>query len=126
MTTVERDFRPTPTDGYSTYTSRLQASTEKDLKSRLDSILADEQSQDANSGPLLHKDLHLQFLLRNLRQGFPARYGSQDASQPWLIFWTLQAFSVMGVGLDGETKQRLVALRTHPSRQSHIDCVLGR
>ncbi|KAF7797279.1 hypothetical protein EIP86_008474 [Pleurotus ostreatoroseus] len=106
MGTVQRDLQPTPIDGYSTSTSRLQASTEKDLKPRLDSILSDEQSQDANAGPTLHKELHMQFLLRNLRQGFPARYSSQDASQPWLIFWTLQGFSVMGVGMDAETKQR--------------------
>ena len=110
MGTAQRDLQPTPTDGYPTSTSRLQASTEKDLKPRLDSILSDEQSQDANAGPTLHKELHMQFLLRNLRQGFPARYSSQDASQPWLIFWTLQGFSVMGVGMDAETKQRLVAL----------------
>lgn len=39
-------------------------------------------------------------------QGFPARYLSQDASQPWLLFWTLQAFSVMQVSLDVGNRQR--------------------
>ncbi|KAJ3559310.1 hypothetical protein NM688_g417 [Phlebia brevispora] len=105
MSHAQRDVRPTPVDGYPTYTSRQQATTEKDLKARLDSVLSDE---DSGSGPLLHRKLHLDFLLRNLRQGFPERYASQDASQPWLIFWTLQGFSVMGVGLDERTKQHTI------------------
>ena len=46
------------------------------------------------------------FLARNLAQGFPARYTSQDASQLWLLFWTLQSFSVLQVGLDPADKQR--------------------
>ncbi|KAG2063531.1 terpenoid cyclases/Protein prenyltransferase [Suillus decipiens] len=37
-------------------------------------------------------------------QGFPSRYISQDASQ--LLYWTLQSFSVMGVALDSNNKQK--------------------
>jgi protein farnesyltransferase subunit beta len=48
----------------------------------------------------------LQFLARNLAQGFLARYTSQDADQPWLLFWTLQSFSILQVGLDPADKQR--------------------
>ena len=102
----QRDVRPTPVDGFPTETSRLQASTEVDLRTRLDSILANDATPLENSSPILQRDLHLSFLLRNLRQGFPIRYVSQDASQPWLIFWTLQGFGVLGVGLDDQTKQR--------------------
>ena len=101
-----RDLRPTPIDGYPSDTSQLQTSTEKVLRSRLDSVLADENSEEKSAGPVLARDQHLQFLLRNLRQGFPERYVSQDASQPWLIFWTLQGFSVMGVGMDEKSRQR--------------------
>lgn len=104
---VDRDIRPTPVDGYPTSTSRLQASTEKDLHLALESALSADNSTD-DLGPILRRNEHVQFLVRNLRQGFPARYVSQDASQPWLIFWTLQGFSVMGVGLDGGNKQRSV------------------
>ncbi|CDO76229.1 hypothetical protein BN946_scf184644.g3 [Trametes cinnabarina] len=65
----------------------------------------------------LQKRYHFEFLLRNLRQGFPERYISQDASQPWLIYWTLHGFSILGAGLDDLTKKRsietLLALQ-HP------------
>lgn len=97
MSLDHSNLRPTPTDGYPTPTSMLQTATENILQSSLSS-----------QPPTLQRNLHLQFLLRNLVQGFPSRYVSQDASQPWLIFWTLQGFSVLGVGLDPQTKQRYV------------------
>ncbi|KAH9934610.1 terpenoid cyclases/Protein prenyltransferase [Amylocystis lapponica] len=106
-------LRPTPTDGYPSPTSDLQYNTENILKSHLPLPSASKPGPS----PVLHRNLHLQFLLRNLLQGFPERYVSQDASQPWLIFWTLQGFSVLGVGLDDQTKKRarqtLLALQ-HP------------
>ncbi|KAI0804777.1 terpenoid cyclases/protein prenyltransferase alpha-alpha toroid [Irpex lacteus] len=127
MTTL----RPTPTDGYPTPTSDLQAQTERILQDHLRAQLSLSPSSPSSSSsankdendetkhqPTLQKPAHVQFLLRNMVQGFPARYTSQDASQPWLIFWTLQGFSVLGVGLDEVTKKRtidtLLALQ-HPS-----------
>ncbi|EIW52190.1 terpenoid cyclases/Protein prenyltransferase [Trametes versicolor FP-101664 SS1] len=102
-------YSPTPIDGYSTPTSTLQASTENVIKSH---ILPAGGAQ-----PELQKRSHFEFLLRNLRQGFPERYVSQDASQPWLIYWTLHGFSILGAGLDDVTKKRsietLLALQ-HP------------
>ncbi|KAI0738353.1 terpenoid cyclases/Protein prenyltransferase [Daedaleopsis nitida] len=93
-------FRPTPTDGYGTSTSTLQTETEDAIKKHI---------PPAGTAQVeLQKRAHFEFLLRNLRQGFPERYTSQDASQPWLIFWTLQGFSVFGVGLDDQTKRRTV------------------
>ncbi|EIW78087.1 terpenoid cyclases protein prenyltransferase [Coniophora puteana RWD-64-598 SS2] len=62
----------------------------------------------AGGAPALQRNAHLQFLVRNLTQGFPERYVSQDASQPWLLFWTLQSFSVARVGLDPGNKQRAI------------------
>ena len=50
----------------------------------------------------------MQYLIRNLIQGFPTRYTSQDASQPWLMFWTVQSFGILQVALDPVTKQRCV------------------
>ncbi|KAF9039073.1 terpenoid cyclases/protein prenyltransferase alpha-alpha toroid [Panaeolus papilionaceus] len=58
--------------------------------------------------PTLHKTSHIQWIARNLIQGFPSRYVSQDASQPWLLFWTLQAFSALQVGLDPGNRQRAI------------------
>lgn len=87
-------------DQYLTETSDLQAETE--------SILLKHIPLDPESPPPLQRQQHLQFLVRNLVQGFPSRYISQDASQPWLLYWTLQSFSVMGVALDPNNKQRCV------------------
>lgn len=97
----------TPTDRYLTATSTLQARTEHDIQARLEAHRASPQEHTPD-GPVLQRNAHLQFLLRNLVQGFPARYMSQDASQPWLFFWTLQGFSVLSVGLDEQTRQRAI------------------
>jgi protein farnesyltransferase subunit beta len=89
-----------PTDGYPTETSILQAATE-------DALLNHIPESDSDP-PTLQKNTHLQFLIRNLVQGFPSKYISQDASQPWLMFWTVQGFSVLQVGLDAVNKQKCV------------------
>ncbi|KAJ7074535.1 terpenoid cyclases/protein prenyltransferase alpha-alpha toroid [Mycena amicta] len=92
-------MRSVPLDALPTLTSTTQAETEKVL-------LAHVPNDD--KPPTLEKKLHMQFLIRSIVQGFPARYTSQDASQPWLVFWTLQAFSILQVGLDPETKQKAI------------------
>lgn len=90
--------RLTPVDAYPTETSNLQADTED--------ILQSHAPLDGVSGRVLNKRAHLEFLVRNLVQGFPARYTSQDASQPWLMFWTLQSLSALQVAIDPDNKQR--------------------
>ncbi|KAH9956376.1 terpenoid cyclases/Protein prenyltransferase [Lactifluus volemus] len=93
--------RLTLIDAYPTKTSDLQAETEDILQ---DHVPLD----DTPDSHILHKNDHLKFLIRNLSQGFPARYVSQDASQPWLMFWTLQSFSSLQIGIDPDTKQRAI------------------
>ena len=102
MTTIVP--RPLPTDAFPTATSISQAETEAVLLKHLPSTVNVEHA----SPTALNKTPHMQFLIRNLIQGFPARYTSQDASQPWLVFWTVQAFSILQVGLDPGNKQRFV------------------
>ncbi|KAH7914880.1 terpenoid cyclases/protein prenyltransferase alpha-alpha toroid [Hygrophoropsis aurantiaca] len=89
-----------PDDSYFTDTSDLQADTE--------TVLLKHLPADPDFPPSLQRNQHLQFLVRHLIQGFPLRYISQDASQPWLLYWTLQGFSVTGVGLDPDNKQRAI------------------
>jgi hypothetical protein len=97
--------KPLPTDSLPTETSNVQAETEEILLKHI---------PDASAPPItLQKKLHMQFLARNLIQGFPARYTSQDASQPWLLFWTIQSFSLLGVCLDEANNQRCVGLTIH-------------
>ncbi|KAF9488111.1 terpenoid cyclases/Protein prenyltransferase [Pleurotus eryngii] len=100
-----RSPRPAPDDAFPTSTSRLQAETEAVL---LDHIPTQAQAESAQLPAKLNRSAHVQFLARNFIQGFPAKYTSQDASQPWLMFWTLQSFSVLQVGLDAGNKQRAI------------------
>lgn len=102
-----RDLRPTPTDGYPTATSFFQQDTEETLLAHLPQSLASADPATSQNAPaVLQRNIHMQYLLRNLRQGFPQRYSGQDASQAWLMHWTFQAFSCLGVGMDGETKKK--------------------
>ncbi|KAF4596905.1 Protein farnesyltransferase subunit beta [Pleurotus pulmonarius] len=100
-----RPLRPASDDAFPTATSRLQAETEAVL---LDHIPTQASAETTQAPAKLHKSAHIQFLARNFIQGFPAKYTSQDASQPWLMFWTLQGFSVLQVGLDPGNKQRAI------------------
>ncbi|KAG7093437.1 hypothetical protein E1B28_007115 [Marasmius oreades] len=92
--------KTTPNDSFPTPTSHTQAETEEVLLKHL------PLTEDVK--PSLQRDNHLRFLARHLTQGFPARYISQDASQPWLVYWTLQSFSIMQVGMDPGNKRRAV------------------
>lgn len=92
--------RRSPDDHYVTDTSDLQLETEL--------ILCKHLPANPESPPPLQRNQHLQFLVKNLVQGFPSRYISQDASQPWLLFWTLQGFSVLGVALDPDNRQKAI------------------
>lgn len=86
-------------DGCPTATSFIQEKTEKELKEAYDSV----------PKPLiLQRMRHFQWLKVLLFQGLPARYKSQDASQPWLMFWIINSFQLMGVQLDVATKQRAI------------------
>ncbi|KAG1761880.1 terpenoid cyclases/protein prenyltransferase alpha-alpha toroid [Suillus placidus] len=92
--------RRSPHDLYETETTDHQTETE--------TILLKHLPHNPDLPSPLQKDAHLQFLIRNLIQGFPSRYISEDASQPWLLYWTLQSFSVMGVALDPNNKQKAI------------------
>jgi hypothetical protein len=100
-----RTWVPTPDDGLTTDTSETQLTTEREL------LAAGQEAQ-----PVLRRDQHTQFLARNLLQGFPSRYQAYDASQPWLVYWTIQSFSILQVGLDDTNRQKYA--RTRPDQAS--------
>lgn len=92
-------LKHTPTDSFPTLTSQTQLETENVL---LEHLLPNGKQ------PTLEKNAHMQFLIRNLVQGFPTRFTSQDASQPWLLYWILQSFCVLQVAMDPGNKQKWV------------------
>lgn len=95
-------FKHSSEDGYPTLTSTEQR--------QLETILSPHRPPPNVPKPTLQKNLHLQWLIRNFSQGFPERFIGQDASQPWLFFWTLQGFYYFGAELDPQNKQRFVIL----------------
>ena len=95
---MARQFQLTKTDSYPTATTDEQTATE--------TLLAQFIEPDGPAQPTLEKTAHLNFLVRMLVQGFPQRYISQDASQPWLLFWIMQSVSLLGAGMDPENKQK--------------------
>lgn len=86
-------------DGYPTPTSELQSKTSKLIRGSI---------QESAKPLQLHRMKHFNWLKILLFQGLPAGYKSQDASQPWLLFWIAQSFHLMGAGFDPVTKQRAI------------------
>ncbi|KAF8591586.1 terpenoid cyclases/Protein prenyltransferase [Ramaria rubella] len=102
MTSIKS--RPSLDDGHPTLTSYEQHDTEAALYR----LLQHSSIATPAAALPLTRNAHLNFLARALFQGFPKPYTSQDASQPWFIFWLLQAFAVLGAGLDAGNKQRAI------------------
>ena len=102
-----------PNDSYQTPTSILQESTER--------ILAPHIPPTASRADYeLKRSSHVQSIARGMLQGFPSKYIGQDASQPWLIFWTLESFSILQVGLDPSNKQRSARSSSHPIQSINL------
>ena len=99
-----------PNDLYGTPTSTVQESTERILSSHV-------PINPAEAGYELKKQTHSQFIARVMLQGFPSKYVSQDASQPWLMFWILESFSILQVGLDPGNRQRSAL---HPAERANL------
>ncbi|KAJ4482410.1 terpenoid cyclases/protein prenyltransferase alpha-alpha toroid [Lentinula aciculospora] len=91
-------------DNYPTPTSVTQRSTVA-LLVKPSPPSSSSESTPIQSG-ILDTNLHLGYLGRHLLQGLPARYTSQDASQPWLLFWSLQSLSLLKVELDQRNKTK--------------------
>jgi protein farnesyltransferase subunit beta len=94
--------RATPDDGYPTPTSREQRETE----ARISNCLPPPGNESTTATYTLDRKAHLNYVARNLFQGFPRHYVYQDASQPWFMFWLFQSFSLLGAGFDPDNKQR--------------------
>jgi protein farnesyltransferase subunit beta len=89
---------PYPTDGIETETSRAQAETED--------VLLNHIPDAPGAVPVLHDAQHKNWMARNLIQGFPSRYQAYDASQPWLMYWTLQSFCTLQVAMDPDNRKK--------------------
>lgn len=62
--------------------------------------------------PALGKQLHVNYLARNLFQ-LPAPFVSLDASRPWMVYWMLHSIDLLGIALDEGTKAKCVDPNYH-------------
>ncbi|KAG8872050.1 CAAX farnesyltransferase (FTase) subunit beta [Tulasnella sp. 331] len=108
--------KPYQDDGFETDTSKAQRETERAITALFEATL------DANKPMTLRKNAHINWAIRFLLQGFPARFTSQDASRTWLLYFLLQTFQTMGVAFDPDTKKK--AIRTIMPMQ-HINGGFG-
>lgn len=82
------------------------------LPLRLPSSLSDDDPATANTklkdevDAQLKKQVHMQFLVWHLANGFPMRYLCQDATQPLLTSLDSADFSVLQVGMDRVNERR--------------------
>ncbi|KAG8998480.1 CAAX farnesyltransferase (FTase) subunit beta [Tulasnella sp. JGI-2019a] len=95
---------PHQDDGFETDTSKVQKETEQAITMLLEATL------NTRKPMTLQKNVHINWALRLLLQGFPARFTSQDASRTWLLYFLLQTFQTLGVAFDPDTKKK--AIRT--------------
>ena len=56
----------------------------------------------------LDRERNLEYLRKGFLEGFPSVYTSLDASRPWLVYWALQSFDLLGYELTKEERKRTI------------------
>lgn len=116
MSIWTQPMRGWPTDGVDTETSESQVSSQSckrvsqiltlpfqaETESRLLTTLT---TQPPSPPKELLKSLHAAYFGKHLLS-LPAPYASLDASRPWLVYWSLHGFDLLGVALDLPMRQR--------------------
>lgn len=101
MTSIFKlDLDPYPTDGLTTETSITQSETEQ-------TILHTLRTSPPSPPTVLNRNVHASYIGKSL-MSLPAPYVSLDASRPWLMYWSLHSFDILGIGLDQVMKDRAV------------------
>lgn len=110
-------MRTWPTDGVVTETSETQVRPPSRPVSRVDRtdtaaqaetearLLATLTTQPPSPPKELLKSAHAAYFGKHLLS-LPAPYASLDASRPWLVYWSLHGFDLLGVALDPEMRKR--------------------
>lgn len=91
-------------DGLSGETLRAQLDTERATSAALTDHL------QSLTPPLLQKSTHLNWLAGLIQHPLPQGYTSLDASRPWILYWVLHSFALLGGELDKPGKARVVDL----------------
>lgn len=96
---------PTQTDDYPTETSKTQLETEDCIISLLLPFADHRFTPQSLSEISLDRQAHSNYLIRSLIS-LPGRLTVLDASRPWLMYWILNSFSLLNLGLNPSDRQR--------------------
>lgn len=66
-------------------------------------------SPDASPGPILRRKAHLAFIGKLLAKPLPAAYVAFDSTRPWLLYWSLHTYTLLGHPVDEKMKMRAVS-----------------
>lgn len=99
-------FEPLPSNSHPSDTLEEQAETEQLISQLLHTIApVAGDGETLTGGSVLRKPEHTGYFTQLLFR-LPPGFVALDASKPWLMYWTLHSFDVMGVALDQGTKNR--------------------
>ena len=56
----------------------------------------------------LYREKHINYLNKGFLHGFPSSYVSLDSSRPWLIYWSLQSFDLLGYDVVSDSFERIL------------------
>jgi protein farnesyltransferase subunit beta len=54
----------------------------------------------------LEREAHIKYIQKGFNEGFPSAYVSLDASRPWLVYWALHSFDLLGFELNQDEFER--------------------
>lgn len=135
MTLTPRPIWSTPLDGIDTETSEVQVETEEAIdllfapyrpsvlvnpfdappsahapaeSAHEEAPQAGPQRSRAKPLPPLNRSAHVSFLGRML-EPLPAAYVSMDSNRPWLIYWVLHSYDLLGAALDARGRARAIS-----------------
>lgn len=100
--------RPLEDDGWPTPTSTEEAEVEEDILDTLAPVL-DAAATGSSKKIKLDRRKHIAFLNKILSKSLPAAYVPYDASRPWLLYWSLHTFTLLGHSVDANLKARSVS-----------------
>ncbi|KAF2025845.1 terpenoid cyclases/Protein prenyltransferase [Setomelanomma holmii] len=102
-------------DSYATETSKVQDDTAEIILPYLEGN-PNDFPLNAYGIPKLQRDLHVKMLERALKT-WPAQAAMMDASRPWIVYWSLQSMTALGIDIHPYQKRvaHTFSLAQHPT-----------
>jgi protein farnesyltransferase subunit beta len=86
---------PAICDPLDTETTDLQTATREKCLPFLKGTHSSQSDHNEHGVPALKRDLHVAYLYDSL-EDYPAGFVAMDASRPWMVYWGLAGFAMLG------------------------------